>query len=176
MTRFNFPQAEVFNPLGILLAHHLAQLDEAQRTVVEGAENNNPGDDQPLPGVADALLAPSATGIARETLQPESADDREQGDGSDGAGGGDVVRDSHRTHPTQPPGDTPVGDVGSTTGNLVFLTDSFLDEEPSGTPEDQSSTVNTVTEDRTEVGTSTQPNRSSGGTIITLITRTERLT
>jgi len=156
LTRFNFPQAEVFNPLGILLAHHLAQLDEAQRTAAEGAENNNnPGDDQQRLGVADAILPPPATGTARET---EPADD---GGESSGAGDEIAMRNSRRTDPTPPPGDITVDPtrVGPTSGNLVFLTESFLDEEPDSGLEDQSSTIDTATEDRAEVGTSTQPNR-----------------
>ena len=82
MTRFNFPQAEVFNPLGILLAQHLTQLDEAQRIAAEGREDNNAGEDQPRPEVADAILAASATTIARDESQPEAT-----GDGGEGGGG-----------------------------------------------------------------------------------------
>ena len=169
LTRFNFPQAEVFNPLGILLAHHLAQLDGTQRTATEGAENNNPGDDQPRAGVADTILAPLAAGTARGTLQPEPADDGGQGGESDDAGNGTVVRNSRRTDPTLLQGDVLVDSprVGFTPGNLVFLTESFLDGEPGGTLEDQPSTINTVAEDRAEVGTSTQPNRLPEGAIIT---------
>jgi hypothetical protein len=165
LTRFNFPQTEVFNPLGILLAHHLSQLDEAQRTAAEGTENIDPGDNQPRVGVAEAILAAR---IARETLQLESADDGEQDGESGGAGDGTIVRNSRRTDPTLPPGDVPVNSTraGFTPGNLVFLTESFLDEEPSVTPEDRSPTINTVAEDQTEVGTSTQPNRLPEGIVV----------
>lgn len=168
LTRFNFPQAEVFNPLGILLAHHLAQLDEAQRTATDGAEGNNPGD-QPLLGVAEAILAPSTTGVGRETLQPESTGDGEQGGESGGSGDGTAVRDSRSTDPTPPLGDAPAHStrVGPTPGSFVFLTESFLDEEPSDTHEDQSSTTNALADDRAEVGTSTQPNGIPEGIAIT---------
>ena len=164
MTRFNnFPQAEAFNPLGILLAHHLSQLDEVQRTGGEGTENNNLGDDQLRLGVADAILA---VGIARETLQPESADDGERGGENGGAGEGAAPRNPRPTDPTPPPGDVSVNTARVGFTPLVFLTESFLDEEPSGNLESQSSATNTVAEDQAEVGTSTLPNRSPEGIII----------
>ena len=178
LTRFNFPQAEAFNPLGVLLAHHLAQHDESEPTTAEGTENNNPGADEPRPGVIDAILAPPVTLIAGEALQPEPADNVEQGSGSGDAGDGTVVRNSRPTEPTPPPGDVPIHSTraGFAPGDLVFLTESFLDEGPTGTPEDQSPTINTVVGDQAEVVTSTQLNRSPEGRIITPITCPGRLT
>lgn len=152
----------------MLLAHHLTQLDDAQRTAAEETEDNNPGDDHPPPRVADAILSPSATGIASETSQPESADNGEQGGESGDTSDGTTVRNFRRTDPTPSPGDIPIESsrVGFTPGNLVFLTESFLDEEPGGTPGDRSSITNMVAEDRAEVGTSIQSNRFPEGIII----------
>lgn len=164
LTRFNFPQAEVFNPLGILLAHHLAQLDEAQRTAAEGTENDSLDD-----GQFDPFLTPPNMMIARELLRPESAND-EQGGGNGDTGDESAGQNSRQIDPNLPSGDILIDPtrVGFASGNLVFLTESFLDEQPSGTLEDRSSTIDTTTEDGAEVGTSTQPNRLPEGTIIPL--------
>jgi len=43
LTRFNLPQAEIFNPFEILIAHHPTQLDEAQLNATEGTEDKNGG-------------------------------------------------------------------------------------------------------------------------------------
>ena len=98
LTRFNFPQDEAYNPLGILLARHLTQPDEAQRNATEGTQEENTGDDQPRPEVADAILATSATTPAGELpgLQPTA--DSEQGGESSGSGDGIVVRKHARHH------------------------------------------------------------------------------
>jgi hypothetical protein len=167
LTRFNFPPGEVFNPLGILLARHLTQFDEAQRNATEGTEENA-GDDQPRPEVADAVLSATAT-----TLAPQSADDGEQGGEAGGSGGGIVVRNFRfTTDSTLLPGNIPVDSirVDFTTGNLRFTTEStlditFLGEGSSDSPEDQSPTTNTVAEDRVEVGTPIPPEVVPEGTI-----------
>lgn len=180
MTRFNFPQAEVINPLGILLAHHLTQLDEAQRNATEGTEDNNGGDDQPRPEVADVVLAVPTTVIAREPSGPESANDGEQGGERSGAGDGIVVRNLRSTDPTSLPRDIPIDSirVDFTTGNIRFTTEStvdvtFVDEGSSSAQEDQSSVTDTLAEDRTEVGTSTLPERVPEGITTTPIPRSE---
>jgi len=77
LTRLNFPQAEAFNPLGILLAHHFTHLDEVRRNATDGAEGNDAVDDQPRPEVSDAILVASNTTLGRERSGPESADDDE---------------------------------------------------------------------------------------------------
>ena len=177
LTRFNFPQAEVFNPLGVLLARHLTQLDEARRDATEGTEEDDADDDQ-QPEVADAILAISTATLAREPSGPQSTDDGEQGGGSSGSGDGIVVRNFRfTTDSTLFPVNIPVDSirVDFTAGNLRFTAEStlgiaFPDEGSSGSPEDQSPTTNTVVEDQTEVGTSTLLERVLEGTIFASIT------
>ena len=178
MTRFNFPQAEVSNPLEVLLARHLSQFDEAQRNATEGTEEDDAGDDQPQPEVTDAILATSATTLAREPSGPQFADDGEQGGEGSGPGDGIVVRNFRfTTDPTFIPANIPVNSirVDFTAGNLRFMTEStlditFPDEDSSGSPEDQSPTTNAVTEDRTEVGTSSLSEGVPEGTISAPVT------
>jgi len=180
LTRFNLNQAEVFNPLGILLAHHLTQLDEAQRDATDGTEDNGGGDDQPRPEVADAVLTTPTMSIAREPSEPEPADDGERGGEGSGAGDGIVVRNLRSTDPTSLPRDIPIDSirVDFTAGNIRFTTESTVnitlpDEGPSGAPDDQSPATDTVAEDQTDVGTSTLPERVREGTITIPITRSE---
>lgn len=172
LTRLNFPQPEVYNPLGILLAHHLTQLTEAEHDAAEREEDNGAGEDQPRTEVADAILATSNSTVAREA---ESADDGEQGGESSGASDGTVMRDPRSTNPTSPQGDISIR-VDITPGNMRFTLESTLEiaslgEGSSGTREDRSSTTDNVAEDRADAGTPTQPERSSEGTIITPIPR-----
>ncbi|KAF9777287.1 hypothetical protein BJ322DRAFT_730510 [Thelephora terrestris] len=101
LTRLNFPQPEVYNPLGILLAHHLTQLGEEQRDAAGGTDDNSTGDDQPRPEVADAILATSNSTVGRETRQAESSDDGEQGGESSDTDDGIVAGSSfNRSSPT----------------------------------------------------------------------------
>jgi len=88
LTWFNFPQAETFGPLGILLAHHQVQLDEARRNDGEGTEDNDAGNVQPRPEVADAILAAPVTARVRgpETPEEEPPDDGEGESGSEDDG------------------------------------------------------------------------------------------
>ena len=185
LTRFNFPQAEVFNPLGVLLAHHLTQLDEAQRNATEATEDNDAGDDQPRPEVADAILA-TVTALGREPSGPESVNDIErEGEGADPSDG-IVIRNFRPTDPIRFPDNIPIDSirVDFTTGNMRFTTESTIrvnfrddvDEGPSGAQEDRPSATNVLTENQTEVGTSIPLERPLEGTIVTSITRTERLT
>ena len=170
MTRFNFPQAEAFNPLGILLAHHLTQFDETQRNAAGGTEDNGADGDQPRPEVADAILTISAA------PGPQSADGGE----SSGASDGIVVQNSRSADPTLPQSGIPIDSirVDFTSGNLHFTTEStlditFVDGGSGDTPEGQSSATNIMAEDRVEVGTSTLAERVPEGTIITSITHSE---
>ena len=186
LTRFNFPQAEVFNPLGVLLAHHLTQLDEAQRNAAEAAEDNDASDNQPRPEVADAILATSVAGPAREPSGPESADDGEQEDGNGGPSDGVVVRNFRSTDPVLFSGNIPIDSirVDFTAGNMRFTTESTIDvtflddteEGSSGTREDRPPVAGTLAEDRVEFETSTSPERSLEGTIVAPITRSGLLT
>ena len=171
LTRFNLPQAEAFNPLGILLAHHFTQLDETQRNATEGAEGDETGDDQPRPEVADAILSTPTTALGREQLGPESVDDGGQGDESGGAGDRIVVRNFRSTDHILPPDSIPIDSirVDFTAGNMRVMAEStfdviFLEEGSTGVQEDQSSATNTVAEDQAEVRTSTPLERSLEGT------------
>lgn len=145
---------------------------------MEGAENDGDAvDDQPRPEVANAVLAASTTAVAREPSGPDFADNGEE---TSGAGGGIAAPNLRPTDPTLLPGDIPIDSirVDFTTGNFRFTTEStngitFLDERSSGAPEDQSSATNTMAEDRTEVGSSTLPERVPDGTSVTLTTRSE---
>ena len=175
LTRFNFPQADVFNPLGVLLARHLTQLDEAQRNAAEG-EDNDPHDDQRRTEVVDAILATSATALARDPPGPESGSDGEQviEDGG-GAGDGIVVRNFRSTDPILFPGDIPIDSirVDFTAGNMRITTEStvdiaFLSEGSSGGARGDRSSA-TVAEDRAEVGTSTSLERSLGGAVTLVV-------
>ena len=180
LTRFNFPQAEVFNPLGVLLARHLTQLDEAQRNgnATEGTEEGDTGDDQPRLEVSDAILAASTTTLPGEPSGPQSADDGERGGEGSGSGDGTVVRSFRfTTDPALLSGNIPVDSirVDFTAGHLRFMTEStldinFLDEGSSRSPEDQSPTTGTVAEDRAEVGTSTLAEGVPEGTTFAPIT------
>jgi len=183
LTRFNFPQTEVFNPLGILLARHLTQIDEAQRNATDGAEDNDAVGGEPRQEVADAILAISTTTFAREPPGPEPADDGEQGGENSGAGDGIFVRTFRSIDPNLAEGQIPIDSirVDFTSGNLQFMTEStiditFLGDGPSSAEAGQSSVTNTVAEDRAEVGTPTPLERLSEGTIIALVTLSERLT
>jgi hypothetical protein len=170
LTRFNFPQADVFNPLGILLAHHLTQLDEAQRNAA-GGEDNDPRDDPPRPEVADAIFTTSNIALTRDPPGSESGHDGEQGtESGDGAGDGIVVRNFRSTGPILLPDDIPIDSirVDFTAGNMRITTEStvdinFMGEGSSGALDDRSAT--TVAEDRTEVGASTSSERLSEGAI-----------
>jgi len=184
LTRFNFPQAEAFNPLGILLAHHLSQFDEAQRNAAEGTEDNDAGNDQPRPEVADAILAAPVVALARgqETPEQEPPDDGEGEGESGGVGDGIVVRNFRSTDPVPLLDNAPIDSirVDFTTGNMRVTTESTvdvtpLDEGSSDARGDQSLATNTEAEDRTEVGTSTTSETLPEGTIITPITRPVRL-
>lgn len=175
MTRFNFPQTEVLNPLGILLAQHLSQLDEAQRNAAEGMVDDDAGDDPPRPEVAGAILATPPT-LAGDLLGPQFADGGEQGGESSTTGDGTLLRNSRST---PFPNGIPIDSirVDFTAGNLRFTTEStldlaFLDEDLNGALEGQSAT-NTVAEDRAEVGTLIPPDRVPEGTIVTPIARSE---
>jgi len=182
LTRFNFPQTEVFNPLGILLAQHLSQLD-AQRNGAEGTENDDGGDDQLRPEVTDAILAAPATTLARDSSGPQFAGDGDQGGESSTTGDGIVVRNPRSIDRTTFPNGIPIDSirVDFTTGNLRFTTESmldlaFLDEDFGGAPEEQSSAIdatNAAAEDQAEAGTLNLPDRVPEGTIIAPITRTE---
>ena len=184
LTRFNF-QAEGFDPLEMemLLAHHLTQLDQAQRDVAREAENYDGGDDQPRPEVADAILATSGAALTREQSVPESTDGSEQEDESDSSDDGVVVRNFRSTGPVLLPDDIPISSirVDFTAGNMRVMTESTVDvtslegigEGPSGTRGDRPSATNTLAEDRAEVGPSTPPDGSPEGTIITPMARSE---
>ena len=161
-----------------MLAHHLTQLDEAQRNATEGSEDDNAGDDQPRPEVADAILAASVAALATGPEAPgqEPPDDNEQEGGSGGAGDGLVVRNFRSTDPVPLPDNSPIDSirVDFTTGNMRVTTEStvdvaFLAGGSSDAREDQPSATNTVVEDRAEVGTSTPPE----GTDITHTTAPE---
>jgi hypothetical protein len=177
LTRFNFPQADVFNPLGVLLARHLTQLDEAQRNATE-REDSNPHDDQPRTEVVDAILATSATALARDPPRPGSGSGGEQAieDGG-GAGDGIVVHNFQSTDPILLPGDIPIDSirVDFTAGNMRITTEStvdiaFLNEGSSGGALGDRSSA-TVVEDRAEDGTSTSPERSPEGAITPVVAR-----
>ena len=176
LTRFNFPQADVFNPLGVLLARHVTQLNEAQRNAAEG-EDNDPHDDQRRTEVIDAILATPTTALARDPPGPESGSDGKQAV-EDGGGGGDgiVVHNFQSTDPILLPGDIPIDSiwVDFTAGNMRITTEStvdiaFLNEGSSGGALDDRSSA-TVAEDRAEDGTSTSPERSSEGAITSVTT------
>jgi len=151
-----------------LLARHLSQFDELQHDAVEGREEGDVGDDQPLPEVVDAILATSTTTLASEPSGLQSADDGEQGGEGSGSGDGLVVRNFRfTTDPAFLPANIPVESirVDFTAGNLRFMTEStlditFPDEGSSSSPENQSPATNTVAEDRAEVGTPTLPERA----------------
>ena len=164
MTRFNFPQDEVFNPLGILLARHLTQLDEAQRNATEGTEENNPGDDQPRPEVADVVLGASATIPAGE---PPELGDGEQAGESSGSGDGIALRNFR---PTDLPGDISTESLRVATEGTLNIT--FTNDGTNDTPDDRPPATNGVA-DRAEVGASTLPEGVPEGTIITPIMRSE---
>jgi len=162
LTRFNFPQTEVFNPLGILLARHLTQIDEAQRNATDRTEDNDAVGGEPRQEVADAILAISTSTIAREPPGPEPADDGEQGGENSGAGDGIFVRTFRSIDPNLVEGQIPIDSirVDFTSGNLQFMTEStiditFLEDGPSSAEAGQSSVTNTMAEDRAEVGTPT---------------------
>ena len=171
LTRFNFPQADVFNPLGVLLARHLTQLDEAQRNATEG-EESDPHDDQPRTEVVNAILATSATALARDPSGPESGSDGEQtAEGGGGANDGIVVRNFRSTDPIPLQEDIPIDSIRMdfTAGNMRITMEgtvdiAFLDEGSSGGTRDDQSSV-TVAEDRAEVGTSNSPERSPKGAV-----------
>jgi hypothetical protein len=176
LTRLNFPQPEVYNPLGILLAHHLTQLGEEQRDAAGGTDDNSTGDDQPQPEVADAILATSNSTVGRETRQAESSDDGEQGGESSDTDDGIVMRDPRSTDPAPLQGDISIR-MDFTPGNLRFTVESTLEinplgEGPSGNREDQSSATDAAAEDRAGAVASTQPERlSDPGSIIPPIVR-----
>lgn len=178
LVRFNLPQAEAFNPLGILLAHHISQFDEAQRNAAEGIEDNDAGIDQLLPEVADAIFAAPDAALARglETPEQEPLDDSE-GE-NEGASDGIVVRNFRSTNPVPLPDSARINSVrvDFTTGSMRVTTEStvgvtFSDERSSDTREAQSLATNAEAEDRTEVGTSAQAETLPEGIISTLITR-----
>ena len=173
LNRLNFPQSEAFNPLGILLAHHLSQLEEAQRDTTEGTEDNSTGGDQPRPEVADGILAASNEAIPREGLQPESADDNEQVDENSGTSDGTIFWDSRSSDPSSLPGGIPIDSirVDFTPGSLRFTIESTIGitspgNGQSGSRDDQSTITNTAAEVGSEVGTSNQTERLSDGKII----------
>jgi len=174
LTRFNFPQAEAFGPLGMLLARHQTQLDEARRNDGEGAEDNDAGNDQPRPEVADAILAAPVIAPARgpETPEEEPPDDGEGESGSEDDG--IVFRNFRSTDLVPLPDTVPIDSirVDFTTGYMRVTAEAtvdidFLDEGPSNAREDQSQATNTETEGQTEVGTSTPPETLPEGIIIT---------
>jgi hypothetical protein len=167
LTRFNFPQADVFNPLGVLLARHLTQLDEARRNAA-GREDNGLHDDQPQTEVADTILATSTTALTRGMSRPESESDSKQAleDGG-GVGDGIVARNFPPTDPILLPGDIPIdlirvrftaGSMRATTEGTVNI--AFLDKGSSGGARDDQSSATVAedrAEDRAEVGTPTSP-------------------
>ena len=164
MTRFNFPQDEVFNPLGILLARHLTQLDETQRTATEETEENNGGDDKPRPEVADVVPANSATTPAGE---PQELGNGEQAGEISGLGDGIVVRNSW---PTDLPGDTPADNLGVMTGSALNTT--FVGDRTSGTLDGRPPATDGVA-DQALTGASTLPEGVPEDTTITPIMRSE---
>ena len=170
LTRFNFPQDEVFNPLGILLARHLTQLDEAQRNATEGTEEENAGDAQPRPEVADAVLATSTTTPPGESPGLQPTVDGEQGGESSGSGDGIVVRNSRSTDPTFPPSDISTNNLRVTTESTLDIT--LMNEGTNGALDDRPPTTDGVV-DRAEVGMPTLPEGVPEGTIITSIMRSE---
>ena len=170
LTRFNFPQDEAYNPLGILLARHLTQLDEAQRNATEGTEEENAGDDHPRPEVADAVLAISATTQVGGSLGLQPSADSEQGGESSGSGDGIVVRDSRPANPTPLPSDVSTDNLRITTEITFDIT--FTNEGTNGAPDDRPPAANGVV-DRAEVGMPTLPEGVPEGTIITPIIRSD---
>lgn len=181
LTRFNFPQAEAFNPLGILLARHLTQLDEAQRTAAEEAEDHEFVDDRLRPEVADAILAaalPRGLPLGQEALYGGEQDDE-----SGGAGDGVFVRNFRSRNPVFLPDDIPIDSirVDFTTGDMRVTTESavtvtFPNEGSSGTQEVQPPVANAGPEDQAEVETLTPPEILPEGKAIMPITRSGRLT
>jgi len=101
-----------------------------KRNVTKGAEEDDVGDDQPRPEVADAILATSTTTLARGSSGPRSADDGEPGGGSSGSGGGTAVRNFRSTtDSTLPPVNIPIDStvrVDFTAGRLRFTTEARL--------------------------------------------------
>ena len=161
-----------------MLAHHLTQLDEAQRNATEGTEDNTAGDDQLRPEVADAILATSTAAGARGPEIPgqEPPDHDEQDGGSEGTGDGLVVRNFRSTDPVPLPDDGPIDSirVDFTTGNMRVTTEStvgvsFLEGGSGDAREDQQSATNAAAEDRAEVGTSAPPDTPPEGVVITPI-------
>lgn len=160
LTRFNFAQSEIFNPLGIFLAHHLTRLDEAQRDAAEGTAGDVI-DDQPRPEVADAILAAPDTTAAMDTPGPVGND--EQGGESSGTGNETVAGNSHPAEPASLPGDINLIQAEVTPGNVRSTVESTTDITPpgegsSGTREDRSSTTDCGVE-RAEVGLRAQIER-----------------
>lgn len=158
-----------------MLAHHLTQLDEAQRNATEGTEDNDAGDDQPRLEVADAILATTATAVARGPETPEQ-DNGEQEDES-GADGGIFIRNFRPTDLVPLPIDVPIDSirVDFTAGNMRVTTESSIDFTfpvggSSDAREDQSPATNAMVEDRSEVGTSTLPETLPEGITITPLT------
>ena len=161
LNRFGFAQPEAFNPAGLLFIHYV---DEEQHNAAEEAGDDD-SDGQPSHEISDAILA-----TAREASRQASADDSEEGSESGGASGGTAAGEPRLTDPAPSPREISIR-VNFTPGNLRFTVESTLDLAPagegsSGTPEDQSSITGAVGEDPGEVGTSTQPERSLEGMII----------
>jgi len=130
LTRLNFPHAEVFHPLVILLAQRFTQADEAQSTATDEAEGDDAVDDGPRPEVAGAILVASNTTLGREPSGQDSADDGEQGGEIDSARDGTIVRNFRSTAHTLVLGDIPIysiwvkfpaGDVRVTTERMVDI-------------------------------------------------------
>ena len=154
----------MFNPLGILLARHLTQLDEAQRTTTGETEENDASNNQPRSEVADVVRATSATTPARESQ--ELGNGEQAGESSD-SGDGTVVRNSR---PTDLPGDTPTDNSGVTAGSMPDIT--FVGDGTNGTPDDRPPATNGVA-DRAETRGSTLLEGVPEGTTITPIMRSE---
>ena len=161
-----------------MLAHHLTQLGDAQRNAAEGTEDNDAGNDQPRPEVADAILARGS-----ETQGQEPPDDGEQEDESGSTGDGIVVRNFRSTGPAPLLDNDSIDSirVDFTTGNMRVTTEGAVDvtlpgEGTSDVREDQLSATNTETEGRTDVGTPTQPETLPEGISITPVTRQVWLT